>query len=175
MLRSLLIFLFLPGITSFFAQSYNLPQQIDRWTIQPDGSIEWKIDDRLPHNDHIEMSGEKVSLWMQYGADTSGKSNFIRTIVFPTYRLLPASTTAHMMYDVKDADLPRILINNRLLKAGVINAAVATDQPEKVMTIRHKGIMEVQSEIGRDKNVLLKRYFFPSVDKPIAIEKLVFI
>ena len=72
-------FLFVSG--SLFAQSYNLPVQNDWWTIQPDESIEWKIDNRLPHNDHIEMSGEKVSLWMQYGVDTSGKSNFIRTIV----------------------------------------------------------------------------------------------
>ena len=158
-----------------FAQQVTLPQQNDRWTIQPDGGIEWKIDNRLPHNDHIEMSGEKVSLWLQYGVDTSGKSNFVRTIVFPTYRLLPARTTAHMMYDVKDADLPRFLINDRLLKAGVINAAVATDQPEKVISIKHKGVMEVQSELGRDRNVLLKRSFFPSVDKPMAIEKLVFI
>ena len=161
--------------TSVAGQSYNLPQQIDRWVIQPDGSIEWKIDSRLPHNDHIEMSGEKVSLWMQYGVDTSGRSNFIRTIVFPTYRLLPQRTIAHMMYDVKDADLPRILINDRLLKAGVINAAVAPDQPEKVISIRHKGIMNVQSEIGRDRNILLKRTFFPSADKPLAIEKFVFI
>ena len=161
--------------TSVAGQSYNLPQQIDRWVIQPDGSIEWKIDSRLPHNDHIEMSGEKVSLWVQYGVDTSGRSNFIRTIVFPTYRLLPQRTIAHMMYDVKDADLPRILINDRLLKAGVINAAVAPDQPEKVISIRHKGIMNVQSEIGRDRNILLKRTFFPSVDKPLAIEKFVFI
>jgi hypothetical protein len=158
-----------------FTQQAALPQQNDRWSIQHDGSIVWKIDNRLPHNDHIEMSGEKVSLWMQYGVDTSGKSNFIRTIVFPTHRLLPARTTAHMMYDVKDADLPRILINDRLLKAGVVNAAVAADQPEKVISMRHKGIMEVQSEIGRDRNVLLKRIFFPSVDKPMAIEKLVFI
>jgi hypothetical protein len=86
------------------------------------------------------MSSEKVSLWMQYGVDTSGRSNYVRTIVFPTHRLLPASTTAHMMYDVKDADLPRIIINNRLLKAGVINAAVATDQPEQVITF---GIKEL--------------------------------
>src|SRR4030095_7606203 len=83
-----------------------LPQQSDRWAIEPDGSIEWKIDNRLPHNDHIEMSGEKVSLWMQYGVDTSGKSNFVRTIVFPTYRLLPQRTTAHLMYNVNDDDLP---------------------------------------------------------------------
>jgi hypothetical protein len=168
-------FVFLFASVILFGQDIKLPKQNDRWAIQPDGSIEWKIDSRLPHNDHIEMSGEKVSLWMQYGVDTSGRSNYVRTIVFPTYRLLPARTTAHMMYDVKDADLPRILINDRLLKAGVINAAVAIDQPEKVMSIRHKGIMEVQSEIGRDRNVLLKRSFFPSIDKPMAIEKLVFI
>jgi hypothetical protein len=174
-MRFSIIIVFLISCGVIQAQSYNLPQQNDRWAIQPDGSIEWKIDTRLPHNDHIEMSGEKVSLWMQYGVDTSGKSNFVRTIVFPTYRLLPASTTAHMMYDVKDGDLPHILINNRLLKAGVLNASVATDQPEKVITVRHKGIMEVQSEIGRDRTIFLRRSFFPSVDKPMAIEKLVFI
>src|SRR5690242_3708600 len=101
-------------------------QQRDRWTIQPDGSIEWKIDERLPHNDHIEMSGEKVSLWVQYGVDTSGKAVLNRTMIFPTFRLLPQRTTASMMYNVTDDDLPRILINDRLMKAGTYNAAVAT-------------------------------------------------
>ncbi|HEX7903190.1 MAG TPA: hypothetical protein VF487_04855 [Chitinophagaceae bacterium] len=156
------------------AQSYNLPEQNDRWSIQPDGSIVWKIDSRLPHNDHIEMSGEKVSLWMQYGVDTSGRSNYVRTIVFPTYRMLPQRTIAHLTYNVNDDELPRFLINDRLLKAGVYNAAVVDDQPEKVISIRHKGIMEVQSEVAREK-ILLKRYFFPSIDKPMAIEKIVFI
>jgi hypothetical protein len=158
-----------------FAQSYAQAQQNDRWSIQPDGSIEWKIDSRLPHRDHIEMSGQKVSLWIQYEVDTSGASSFVRTIVFPTHRLLPARTTAHMMYDVTDRDLPRFFINDRLLKAGVFNAAVATDQPEKVISVHHKGIMEVQSDIGRDRTIRLKRSFFPSVDKAMAIEKLVFI
>ncbi len=157
------------------AQDFNLPQQDDRWAIQPDGSIEWKIDKRLPHNDHIEMSGEKVSLWMQYGVDTSGASNFVRTFVFPTHRLLPQRTIAHMTYNINDDELPRFLINDRLLKKGVYNAAIQNDQPEKVISIRHKGIMEVTSEIGRDKSILLKRSFFPSVEKPLAIEKLVFI
>lgn len=161
--------------TTCIAQDFNLPIQNDRWTIQPDGSIEWKIDKRLPHNDHIEMSGEKVSLWMQYGVDTSGASNFVRTLVFPTHRLLPQRTVAHMTYNVNDDELPRFLINDRLLKKGVYNAAIQNDQPEKVISIRHKGIMEVVSEIGRDKAILLKRSFFPSVDKAMAIEKLVFI
>ena len=80
-----------------------------------------------------------------------------------------------MTYDVNDRDLPRFFINDRLLKAGVFNAAVTTDQPEKVISIHHKGVMEIQSDIGRDRTVRLIRSFYPSVDKPMAIEKLVFI
>src|ERR1700730_66033 len=157
------------------AQSYSLPAQEDRWTIKSDGSIEWKIDKRLPHADHIEMSGEKVSLWIQYGVDTAGRLSLNRTLVFPTFRLLPVNTVASMMYNVTDADLPRFLINDRLLKAGVYNAAVANDQPEKVISIRQKGIMEIKSEIGKDGSVKLIRTLFPSVDRPLCIEKWVFI
>jgi len=161
--------------TACYSQDMVLPKQHDRWTIQPDGSIEWKIDKRLPHHDHIEMSGQKISLWMQYGVDTSGKPVLNRTVVFPTFRLLPVRTIAHMMYDVKDQELPRIIINDRLYKAGVYNAAWQNDLPEKVNSIRQKGIMEIFSEITiREGVVKLHRSFFPSVDKPIAIEKFIF-
>src|SRR5215204_5311009 len=94
-IKGIALFLFLSISTVAIAQTYQLPRQNDRWRILPDGSIEWKIDNRLPHNDHIEMSGEKVSLWMQYGVDTSGKSILNRTVVFPTFRLLPVRTIAH--------------------------------------------------------------------------------
>ena len=46
--------------------------------------------------------------------------------------------------------------------------------PEKAIRIRHKGIMKVYSEIGKNGALKLERNFFPSVDKPMAIEKLVF-
>lgn len=174
-MKTPITFFLLICFSALKAQQLNLAQQNDRWAIQPDGSIEWKIDKRLPHNDHIEMSGEKVSLWMQYGVDTNGASNYVRTFVFPTHRLLPQRTIAHMTYNVNDDELPRFLFNDRLLKKGVYNAAIQNDQPEKVISIRHKGIMEVTSDIGRDRTIVLKRSFFPSVDKPMAIEKLVFI
>lgn len=166
-----LIFLIFTANSS--AQSFDLPQQIDRWAIQPDGGIEWKIDGRLPHNDHIEMGGEKVALWMQYGVGENAKPNFSRTLVFPTFRMLPVRTIAHMTYNVEDNDLPRILINDKLFKGGVYNAAVATDMPERVIRITQKGIMDVYSEIGKD-GLQLRRTYFPSVDKSIAIEKMVF-
>jgi hypothetical protein len=163
-------------ISSFIVSSGQavLSKQIDRWSVQPDGSIEWRIDDRIPHSDHIEMAGEKLALWVQYGVDSSGKAVVTRTLVFPTHRLLPQRTIAHMMYDVKDQELPRFIINDRLLRTGVFNAAVQPDQPEKVTVIRHKGVMEISSDIGKDRMLKLKRRLFPSVDKPMAIEQWVF-
>ena len=171
-LCSLNLLFILYHVTS--AQSYKLPEQNDRWKIQPDGSIVWTIDERLPHHDHIEMSGEQVSLWLQYGVDTSGRPVMNRTMVFPTFRLLPQRTTAHMMYDVKDEELPRFILNDRLLKTGVFNASVQEDQVEKVMRIRHNGITQLYSSIGREGTVKLTRTVFPSVDKPMVIERWVF-
>src|SRR5258705_11380528 len=103
-MKSILSFITLGFYSNLFAQPNNLPQQMDRWIIEPDGGIVWNIDDRLPHKDHIEMSGEKESLWMQYGVDTSGALTYIRTIVLRTQRLLSARTVAHMTYDVNDSE-----------------------------------------------------------------------
>ena len=72
-----------------FGQEINLPAQNDRWKIQPDGSIVWNMDQRVPHFDHTEMDGEKVALWMRYGVDSSARPKLSRTLVFPSYRLLP--------------------------------------------------------------------------------------
>src|SRR4051794_35787674 len=145
-------------VVSSSSQDITLPQQNDRWKIEPDGSIVWKIDNRVPHADHIEMAGQKVALWMQYGVDTSAAPRLTRTVVFPSYRLLPVKTNAHMTYNVEDAELPRILINDKLLKAGVYKAAVSKDMPEKVISIRQKGIMQIESEIGKDGLHLRRSY-----------------
>ena len=168
------LLVFISCFTASHAQQSTLPVQQDRWKILADGSIEWTVDNRLPHNDHLEMSGEKVSLWVQYGVNESGQAMLNRTMVFPSFRLLPVRTIASMMYNVTDAELPRFLINDKLLKTGVYNAAVAPDMPEKVTSIKQKGILQVNSELGKDRNVLLQRTLFPSVDKPVAIEKWVF-
>ncbi|MBO9593334.1 MAG: hypothetical protein J7599_10530 [Niabella sp.] len=147
----------------------------DRWTIQSPGSIEWNISGRLPHQDHLEMSGQKVSLWLQYGVDEGKKPGFVRTFVFPSFRLLPAKTIASMMYSVDDDNLPRILLNDKLLKKGVYNATVMEDQPEKAVTVRFDGVFTMESVIGNSGAILLKRSFYPSIDKALGLEKLVFI
>lgn len=160
--------------TQLHAQSVALPVQQDRWHILPDGSIEWTITDRLPHSDHIEMSGKKVSLWIQYEADTAKDLHLKRTIVFPTFRLQPNRTHSSMMYTVSDADLPRIFINDRLVRPDVYNGEQTKKFPQQVSSIRHKGIMEVSSRLDKDGSIQLKRSLFPSDNSPLALEKLVF-
>ncbi len=173
-LRIIQITLLMLSGAGIFAQEIKLPEQNDRWKIQPEGSIEWKIDGHVPHFDHVEMDGQKVALWMQYGVDSSARPKLSRTLVFPSYRLLPVRTIAHMMYNVEDNDLPRIFINDKLLKGGVYNATVSSDMPERVTSIRHKGVLEIESEVDKD-GLHLQRTYFPSVDKSVAIEKLLFI
>ncbi|MGE9312595.1 hypothetical protein ACLOAU_13185 [Niabella sp. CJ426] len=147
----------------------------NRWSIESQGAIQWNVADRLPHADHIEMSGQKISLWLQYNIDGNKAPSFTRTFVFPGFRLLPARTIASMMYSVDDANLPRFLINDKLLKKGVYNATVMDDQPEKAKTVKFDGMLSIESTIGTSGTLTLKRSFYPSVDKALAIEKLVFI
>ncbi|WP_448701328.1 hypothetical protein ACFGVR_04075 [Mucilaginibacter sp. AW1-3] len=156
------------------AQNIILPKQNDRWAIQPDGSITWNIKDRLPHTDHIEMSGEKVSLWVEYGVDTAGVLNINRTVVFPTFRVLPDNTRSHISYTFRDNELPRFYINNRLMRTDLAKSGRSGDMGFKAQSINHKGIMRVSAQAGNPAQVKIERSFFPSVDKPMAIEKFEF-
>ena len=45
-------------------------QNNDRWNIQDDGSIQWNINNNnIPHKDHVEMSGQMLSVVLRYGVD----------------------------------------------------------------------------------------------------------
>ena len=65
----------------------------DRWVINPAGGITWQIDERVPHEDHIEMSGLKVSTVLRYGVDANGSFMLNRSMVWPMLRTIPNNTT----------------------------------------------------------------------------------
>ena len=162
------------GLSSSINAQVKLTEQQDRWAIQPNGSITWKVEGRLPHTDHIEMSGEKVSLWVEYGLDAEGRSAITRTVVFPTFRVLPDNTRSHISYTFTDSDLPRFYINNRLLKTSLNKSGRSGDLSYNISEVNHKGVMKVTAQAGTPAIVKVERSFFPSVDKPLAIEKFVF-
>ena len=170
-IKALLTLLVLSTPFSLWAQQIALPKQTDRWHIEHDGSITWNIGARLPHADHIEMSGEKVSLWVSYAIDSSGISKISRTVVFPTFRMLPDDTRSHIAYSFNDNELPRIYINNQLMRTDISQKDEGNALAFRIKSINQHGVMRIVAEAGNPSQVKIERSLFPSVDKPLAIEE----
>lgn len=83
----------------------------DRWEINKDGGITWKISEGESHSDHIEMSGEMISAVLRYGVDKDGAFRLNRSLVFPMLRTVPNNTHASLMQRF-DIDMPSLLIVN---------------------------------------------------------------
>jgi hypothetical protein len=60
---------------------------MDRWQLRENGIL-WDVanDTRLPHSDHIEMSGRKVSVIVRYTIDENRRLTLTREVIWPTLR-----------------------------------------------------------------------------------------
>lgn len=134
-----------------------------RWQIQPDQRISWKIDNRIPHFDHIEMSGQQVSTVVRYGVNADGSFYLNRSMVFPMLRTVPNNTHASLMRRFAWNITDMVSVNGQSL----LN--------EKTGQVTLKGLMTVQShfDLPRNGKVELQRILFPSVDKPAFCEKYI--
>jgi hypothetical protein len=157
--------LFLPMLS--IAQQNNM-----RWHIQQNGSIEWTIKTNDEHADHIEMSGERVSLIMKYNVDKASHLQLSRTAVFPNFRTKPNDTHGTLMFTFTDADLPRFFLNRNPLYPALLLGRQNKGLDEIVQSINHSGIMQINSVV-KDR-LKIKRFFLPSTDKSAVVEKLVF-
>lgn len=136
----------------------SLVAQTNRWKIVEDGGIEWDIKDNLPHDDHIEMSGRKVSVVLRYGVDINRKFSINRSIVWPMLRFRPNKTRSHLnkQFDLNIRDL--ILVNNKSLAE------------ETVDKISLNGYMTVDSRF-EDNGLSMTRTFYPSTTQAAYFEK----
>lgn len=138
-------------------------QADNRWSINPDGSIIWRLQKGGAHQDHIEMSGLKLSAVMRYGVNTNGAFTLNRSIIWPMLRIIPNNThgslTRRFSWNIPEM----IVVDGQGL------------QKEKVETIALNGIITVNSlfETKDGKKVALVRTLFPSTDKPAFCEKYV--
>jgi hypothetical protein len=136
----------------------------NRWEINTSGGITWSVDSRIPHHDHIEMSGEQISVVLRYGVDEEGAFVLERSFVWPMLRTIPNDTHASLMrrfgWDIVN---DMITVNTRRINQ------------EKVKNITIDGIMIVDSEISAHHNGQLKltRYLFPSTTEASYCEKYV--
>ncbi len=142
-------------ILFLFIGSRSIAQ--NRWTITDKNKITWKVDNRLPHSDHIEMSGKKVSVIVRYGVNAKGGFEMNKTIVWPMLRTIPNNTHASLMRQFKTDMIDHLLINGKIVSK------------ELVQSISHNGLITVQSELN--DMVGLTRLLFPSVSLPAYCEK----
>src|SRR5690554_729593 len=136
----------------------------NRWEINPSGGITWNIDSRIPHHDHIEMSGEQISVVLRYGVDEDGAFVLERSFVWPMLRTIPNNTHASLMRRFGwDVVSNMITVNTRRINQ------------EKVNKISLDGVMIVDSELSAHQNgkLHLARYLFPSTTEAAYGEKYV--
>ena len=104
------------------------------------------------------MSGRKISAIITYGVRENGALTLTRQVVFPSLRTIPNDTHASLSYTFGDDATPRVFIGGRPAR-------------EVVGRIHHRGLITVDSMMG---SVALTRTLFPSVDKPVYLEKYSF-
>lgn len=155
--RTLIVFLF------FFCFSLEAVVAQNRWSINPDGSISWNVKDRIPHYDHIEMSGLKVSTVLRYGVNADGSFELNKSMVWPMLRTIPNNTHASLMRRFAWNATDMVSVNGQSLSG------------EKVNKITLDGKMTVESTIGMPRNAEaeLTRIIFPAVAKPAVYEKYI--
>ena len=156
-IKAIGIFVYFFCLCSLTAQAGN------RWKINPDGSITWQLKKGDAHQDHIEMSGLKISAVMRYGVDASGAFTLERSFIWPMLRILPNETHGSLIRRSAWNVPEMICADGQNLRN------------EKVETISLNGIITVSSQLEscNGKKLTMTRCLFPSTDKPAFCEKYV--
>ena len=161
--RTLLLFSFI------FAGSLAIAQPKDRWTIQDDGAIRLNINDNIPHDDHLEMSGQQLSVVLRYGVDAQKRFHLNRSLVFPMLRMHPNKTQNNLKQRF-DVNIP-----------ALVTVDDQTLLNEEVRDVTFNGIMRVESSFGyvyRRKElkdaVQLTRVLYPSTNAARYCEEYTF-
>ncbi|MBP1964540.1 hypothetical protein [Paenibacillus aceris] len=136
-----------------------MQEHLQRWTLQADGIV-WDItqDRAIPHEDHLEMSGKKVSVIVRYGVNQDGKLVLSRKVIWPTLRTIPNDTHGSLIRDFELETMPVIWINGKPSKN------------EKPLRVEYNGRIRIQSI--EENGMLIERSIFPSTDSKSVLEKI---
>lgn len=148
---------FLLSLVLLYAILLNGYSQTNRWKPGEGTSIQWKIGEQLPHQDHIEMSGKFISTIVRYGVTADQSLTIQRDIVWPMLRTIPNNTHASLTRSFTVDIVKMISVNKRLLKKEIV----------KEITLNGK--LVVESVL--DGNLKMVRTLFPSTELPFFIEK----
>ena len=150
MKKQIQVILIVTGLCLMKGQLFS--QDYRRWQINSDGSISWQIKNGIPHSDHIEMSGKRISAVIRYGVSADSSFHATRSLVWPMLRTVPNNTHASLTRRFALDGFELVTVNYKPLSN------------EKVSSITLNGTLIIKSKA--DNNVELTRQFFPSTSLP---------
>ncbi len=145
------------SITMLLVSLQQLVAQDNRWALAGTNTIQWTVSDRLPHQDHIEMSGKFISSVIHYGVNADQSFFMNRDIVWPMLRTIPNNTHASLIRSFNIDPVKMIVVNKKQI------------QQEKVTTIALNGTLVVKSMLN--EHLELTRTIFPSTGLPVLCEQ----
>ncbi|HEY3268399.1 MAG TPA: hypothetical protein VGM37_15880 [Armatimonadota bacterium] len=129
------------------------------WTIEKDGGLAWTVAGHpIPHVDHIEMSGRKVSAIIHYGLDADGHLTLDRQVVWPTLRTIPNNTHASLQTGFGADAYPAVTADGAPLG------------PESPVSFRLRGLLAIASQTP--SGIEVTRTLLPSTRLPALIENV---
>lgn len=133
------------------------PRPDRRWRLLKEGGIVWDVaaDSRLPHEDHVEMSGRFVSVIVRYGIGSDGSAVVSKHVVWPNLRIKPNDTHGSLSKDYAADIVPHISLNGKRLDAG------------KVRRIVFDGLLTIWSDAS---GILIARTIFPAAAQRAVLE-----
>ncbi len=153
-------------IVIFLLCAFVSDAQSERWKIKDNGEkIVWNPSENLPHSDHIEMSGKRVSAVIRYKVDGDTSFSFNKSLVFPMLRTIPNNTHASLMRHNGYNLVENITINGKTPIKG------------KTVEVSHSGVMEVEQKfnMGYYGSYIIKSAIYPSVENAALLEDYVII
>jgi len=134
-------------------------QTENRWKLLESGGISWTPKDRLPHRDHIEMSGKRMSVVFRYGINADGSFQLNKSIVWPMLRTIPNNTHASLTRRFNWDAVKEITSRSFLLSDEHVDSIVL-----------ESGVMTVYSTFP-SASLTLTREYAPSVEQPALMER----
>ncbi|MBO4592778.1 MAG: hypothetical protein J5678_01095 [Bacteroidaceae bacterium] len=126
-----------------------------RWQMADDGSIVLSSQALTGYNDHVEMSGKRVSVVLRYAVKDDGSFTVNKGMVWPMLRTVPNNTHASLMRRIEWDLMDNLVINNYRATR------------DKVERVTLKGTLKAESRMG---DAQVTRTWFPSTEQPALIE-----
>jgi len=154
-----------PGSASGQSDELAYQQEIF-WQLRDGHAITWNLasEKRLPHQNHIEMDGQRVAAIIYYTVDEKKQVHISRDILFPQLRRFLTSAEpdflhyrAYLRGAYKDDVLPVITIGNNRFTPGMLDSVVING---KIQFFHHAA-----------NGIQIVRTIFPAMQSRLLVEK----